>query len=159
MRSPGLGLQERAGSGRPWEYPPIRDYAVVGDGRTAALVSRDGTVEWLCLPDLDSPSVFAAVLDHDLGGLFALTPQAPFAEARRYLPGTNVLETTFTTATGRARVTDAMLLPAPGLAPQRELARRVEGLAGEVPDQLRTYPPPMLVVGTCVGATTSMCGP
>ncbi|GAA2496696.1 glycoside hydrolase family 15 protein [Streptomyces thermolineatus] len=115
-------------------YAELRDYAAIGDGRSVALVARDGSVDWLAWPDLDSPSLFAAVLDPARGGCFLLRPDVPYTAARRYLPGTNVLETTFTTAGGTVRVTDALTLPdAASLPPGRELVRRIEGLAGSVP--------------------------
>ena len=114
-------------------YAAIGSYAAIGDGRTVALVADDGSVDWLPLPELDSPGVFCALLDAAHGGRFALAPEVPYSVERRYLPGTNVLETVFSTDRGSVRVTDAMTVPSGGLGPLRELARRVEGLAGSVP--------------------------
>lgn len=121
-------------------YAPLRSYAVIGDGRTVALVAEDGAIDWLSVPNLDSASVFAAVLDAKNGGCFTLAPTARFEVARRYLPGTNVLETTFTTASGTARILDAMSMRGGTLGPFRELQRRVEGVAGRVPMSWRVQP-------------------
>ena len=121
-------------------YISLREYAAVGDGRTVALIASNGSLDWLCLPDLDSPSAFGAILDAEKGGRFSLAPEAPFTVTRCYLPDTNVLETTFQTDEGAVRVTDAMLLPSSGLSPARELARQVEGVWGSVPMGWRVEP-------------------
>jgi len=86
---------------------PIGEYALLSDCRSAALVSRDGSVDWLCFPRFDGPSVFCRLLD-PAGGHFAIRPAGEFQVSRRYVDQTLVLETTFTTAGGTAVLTDAL---------------------------------------------------
>ena len=114
-------------------YAPIASYAAIGDGRTVALVAGDGAIDWLALPELDSPSVFGALLDAERGGRFVLQPDGSYTVERRYLPGTNLLESVFSTGRGSVRVTDAMTIPDGALGPLRELTRSVEGIEGSVP--------------------------
>jgi GH15 family glucan-1,4-alpha-glucosidase len=91
-------------------YTPIEDYGVIGNLRTVALVGRDGAIDWCCLPNLDSPSVFGAILDHERGGRFRVAPAHVQRRQQRYLEGTNVLETIFESEHGRLVVTDFMPL-------------------------------------------------
>lgn len=118
-------------------YPPIGDYAAIGDGRCAALISREGSIDWLCLPHFSGPSLFAALLDRRRGGRFLLRPTGSVRVTRRYAGETNVLETRFTTGSGRVVVTDCMTLrPAERhrdeLRPQAEILRFARCEQGEV---------------------------
>jgi GH15 family glucan-1,4-alpha-glucosidase len=124
--------------------PPIADYALIGDCRAAALVSRAGSIDWLCLPHFSSPSIFAALLDPDRGGSFSIRPRLPFTATRRYLDGSPVLETTFTTESGVVRVLDFLPI-LDGIAPMRpmrELLRIIEGCAGKVDLEISIDPRP-----------------
>jgi GH15 family glucan-1,4-alpha-glucosidase len=118
-------------------YAPIEDYAIIGDCASAALVGRTGSIDWLCWPRFDSPSIFARLLDAKRGGHFQVRPAGDCSVERRYRPDTNVLETTFTTAEGVLRLTD--LMPVAGreayrreLWPEHEILRKVECVAGRV---------------------------
>lgn len=113
-------------------YAPIRGYGAIGDGRTLALVAMDGSIDWLALPRLDESVVFGALVDVKRGGSFKLAPTAPYEVSRRYVGSSNVLETTFWTATGVVRVFDALLMLANGELPWLELCRFVEVNEGEV---------------------------
>ena len=116
---------------------PIADYGLLADCNSAALVALDGSIDWLCLPRYDSPSVFGRILDPNAGH-WSITPTAPFRSERRYLPGTLVLETIFTTETGVAKVTDALVFAEGqrghdlGYDAPHELLRSVEGISGRV---------------------------
>jgi len=125
----------------------IDDYAVIGDCRSVALVSRLGSLDWLCWPRFESPPIFAALLDAERGGTWRIAPIGPARTARRYVDGTNVLETTFDTASGRVVLTDLMAIaseadkrrvPMPG----HEIVRRVACDRGEVEVAVHADPRP-----------------
>ena len=106
----------------------IEDYALIGDCKTAALVGRDGSIDWLCWPRFDSPACFAALLGTAENGRWLIAPaQVPLAVARQYRPGTLILETEFQTETGNAAVIDFMP-PGDGA----EVVRIVVGRSGRV---------------------------
>jgi GH15 family glucan-1,4-alpha-glucosidase len=107
---------------------PIEDYAVIGDTATAALVGRDGSVDWLCLPRFDSPACFAALLGDPGNGRWLIGPEGEHTFSRRYVDDTAVLETTYTTATGVARVVDVM----PVSDQRADIVRQVVGVKGTV---------------------------
>ena len=107
---------------------PLEHYALLSDLRTGPLVSRDGSIDWLCLPRFDSPAVFSAILGDADDGRWQLRAVDGEVVERRYLPQTFVLETTWQTPTGRARVTDFL----PPSTTQGDLVRRVECLEGQV---------------------------
>jgi GH15 family glucan-1,4-alpha-glucosidase len=116
----------------------IEDYAVVGDTSTMALIGRDGSVDWLCLPRFDSSACFAKLLGDESNGRWQVVPRhwsegAVLRTSRRYRPGTLILETDYETATGKVRITDAM----PPRDNHADLIRRIECLEGEVEMAMR----------------------
>jgi GH15 family glucan-1,4-alpha-glucosidase len=119
------------------EEPKIHDYAVIGDGRSVALVSNRGSIDWLCWPRFDSAAIFAAILDPIIGGRWCIRPAEHAQMARRYIENTNVLETEFATASGKIVLTDFMPVTSEEqkkkkLWPEHELVRRVKCTQGEV---------------------------
>lgn len=124
----------------------IEDYAVIGDCRSAALVSRSGSIDWLCWPRFDSPPLFAAILDDRAGG-WSVRPRAPFRSSREYVPETNVLRTRFETDSGTLLLTDFMPVSTEEekktfFAPSHEILRIVECERGEIELEMRFYPAP-----------------
>jgi Domain of unknown function (DUF5911) len=119
----------RNGEDRPG-YQPIENYGIVGDLHTTALVGMDGSIDWLCLPHHDSPSVFAAILDSAKGGRFKLSPVGDEATTKQlYWPDTNVLVTRFFTPDGVGEVTDYMPIGASAEGRHR-IIRRIEVVRG-----------------------------
>jgi GH15 family glucan-1,4-alpha-glucosidase len=112
-------------------YLPIEDHGVIGDLHTAALVGIDGTIDWLCLPRFDAPSVFASILDDEKGGHFRLRPLTYVRSQQLYLPDTNVLLTRFLSSEGVAEVLDFMPIEA-GLKERHDLVRSIRVVRGSM---------------------------
>jgi GH15 family glucan-1,4-alpha-glucosidase len=124
-------------------YKKIEQYGLIGNLETCALVGDDGSIDWLCIPKLDSPSIFAAILDHNKGGRFSVRPIAPNTSSQTYVERTNVLETSFTTESGNVVVTDFMppvyeLTELTGKP--RALFRKVECKEGTMDIEVRCTP-------------------
>ncbi len=125
----------------------IHDYAAVGDCRSAALVSRYGSVDWLCWPRFDSPSIFAAILDKDKGGYWSISLAGPSRFERTYIRGSNVLETYFISPAGRATLTDLMPVSSEEfkrqhMLPDHEILRQVLCTEGEIKLEVAFCPRP-----------------
>ena len=115
----------------------ISDYGLIGDSRSAALISKYGGIDWCCLPEFDSPAIFAAILDQSKGGHFTLRPQGNFESTQAYLDDTNVLVTKFKTEEGELRIVDAFAVSdreyqKHHLTCDHEILRTVEGISGRV---------------------------
>jgi len=134
----------RAGAGA---FTPIADYGLLSDCNSAALVGRDGSIDWLCLPRFDGPAVFARILDPDAGH-WSIRPVGDFTSERRYAEGSLVLETTFTTQTGSVLLRDALVFAEDqrghdiGIDSPHELVRSVEGVTGTVELVMELSPRP-----------------
>jgi GH15 family glucan-1,4-alpha-glucosidase len=132
---------------RDRDFRPIADYGLLADCNSAALVDRYGSIDWLCMPRYDSASIFARILD-PAAGHWSIRPAGSFSTERRYLPGTLVIETTFTTDTGVVRLTDAMVFARGqrghelGYDAPHELLRSVECASGSVELELELAPRP-----------------
>jgi GH15 family glucan-1,4-alpha-glucosidase len=127
--------EKQAGPSRDSDgYCPIEDYALIGDGLTAALVARDGSIDWACFPRFDSPTVFARILDAGRGGSWQIAPTVPHTVHRRYLPDTNVLATSFTALGGVVEVLDFMppRISGRGAVGDSAIVRLVQGREGTV---------------------------
>jgi GH15 family glucan-1,4-alpha-glucosidase len=107
---------------------PIEDYALIGDRHTAALVGKNGSIDWLCLPRFDSPACFAALLGDESHGFWQLAPTTEFESTRRYVDDSAALETTFTTADGQVTLLDVM----PTGDNRSDVVRMVSGVEGTV---------------------------
>jgi GH15 family glucan-1,4-alpha-glucosidase len=115
----------------------IEDYGIIGDCRAAALVSRGGSIDWLCWPRFDKSSIFAGLLDRDRGGYWSITPVVLDRIERQYLPDSNVLQSRFSSSAGSAVLTDLMPVASDPfrqsmLLPDHEIIRRVECTSGEI---------------------------
>ena len=127
------------------ERPAIRDYAIIGDCHSAALVAHNGSLDWLCWPRFDSPAIFAALLDPIRGGHWRIAPPPPFSVRRRYMDNTNILQTFFHTSSGSGVLTDVMPISSEEhkcstFTPDHHLVRELECTSGTLAIDLDFFP-------------------
>jgi GH15 family glucan-1,4-alpha-glucosidase len=121
-------------------FEPIENYGVIGNMQSIALVGMNGSIDFLCYPDFDSPTVFAALLDDERGGRFEIRPQLANMRVRQlYLPDTNILLTRFLAEEGVAELTDYLPIEKDGRQPN-ELVRMVSVIRGNVRFKMRCQP-------------------
>lgn len=124
------------------DYKPLEDYGIIGNMETIALVSRYGSIDFMCLPHLESKSVFASLLDKDKGGFFRISPRMNFTSNQEYEEKTNILKTNFYTSTGHGQITDFMppFKKSKSWHKQQILIRQVKCVKGHIPFQLVFQP-------------------
>ncbi len=142
LAGPRKAVRPAAKRVRPSEsYKRLRDYGIIGNLHTVALVGVDGSIDWYCFPHFDSPSLFASILDCAKGGTFRISTQSYATRNQFYLPDTNVLITRFLTREGVGEVTDYMpIAQGKGKVQRHRIIRQVEAVRGNVPFELRCVP-------------------
>jgi GH15 family glucan-1,4-alpha-glucosidase len=133
-----------------YDEPKLSDYALIGNSCSAALVSKYGSIDWYCLPEFHSPSVFAALLDRQKGGYFSIAPVSEYHSTQNYIADTNVVQTLFTSRDGTFKLVDAFTATTEekkiiSLFPDHEILRIVEGISGEL--KLRVEYSPRIFYG------------
>src|SRR6185312_344702 len=129
----------------PAKCAKIQDYGIIGDCRSAALVSREGSIDWLCWPKFDSPAIFCAILDRDHGGHWRIGVAKAVSVSRMYVPDTNVLQTNFECTSGIVTLTDLMPVSTEEFKrttrlPDHEIVRQIECSAGEAEIEMEFVP-------------------
>jgi GH15 family glucan-1,4-alpha-glucosidase len=134
------GMAATADDGRRSGYLPVSEHGLIGDLHTVALVGTNGTIDWLCCPTFDAPSIFGSILDADRGGYFELTAAVPAKTRQFYLPDTNVLVTRFLAPDGVGEIQDFMPVDGTASPHHHWLIRRVTCVRGSMPFRAQVSP-------------------
>lgn len=142
VQNHGAGDSDNQGSSISGAYKPIEDYGVIGDLHTVALVGKDGSIDWCCLPHFDSPSVFASILDAQKGGFFKIAPAYPTVQKQMYVAESNILLSRFLAPEGVGEITDFMPIKAESSEELHihQIVRQVKVVRGSVKFRIQCFP-------------------